>query len=199
LGLFSRTTVVGNVLVDHYETGVIVVQNPFDWVHTIMVCALYLDRLAHDIGGLGGEVLWKRLFFLASDVHANVLRVESQQPLGERLFTPAIEYHAVTRSPGGDRLREKITLVEKSGHYFVECRTEPLTANEPERRLALGCEAMFVHFFNTGEPQQKLFLPVVIMAQCNWYQEHGIPTMSQITAAPYRGLALMQQLLSQGG
>jgi len=198
MGIFSKKSVIGNVVADHYDTGEVVVQNPFDWVHTIMLCALYLDRLAHDIGGTAGEKLWNRLFFLASDAYANVIRGESQKPLEERSYSPALDYHVVRTSSGGNRLRETITLVEKSDHYFVECRTEPLTAPEPEKRLSLGCEALFVHFFNTGERQQKFFLPAVIMAQCNWYQENGLPTMSQITAAPYRGLALMQQLLSRG-
>jgi hypothetical protein len=80
MGLFSKKNVVGNVIADHYDTGEVVIQNPFDWLFTITTFALYLDRLAHDIGGTDGVALWQRLFFLASDVHANVIRAESRPP-----------------------------------------------------------------------------------------------------------------------
>lgn len=199
LDFFSKKNVVGNVIADHYDTCEIVIQNPFDWVHTVTVFALYLDRLAHDIGGASGEALWRRLFFLASDIHDNVIRADSEQPLENRAYEAALAWRVVSAPTGNNRLRETLTLIEKGGHYFVECRTDPFSAPEPEKQLSQGCEAIFVHLFNAGSKEQKFFLPLVVIAQCNWYQENGLPGLSRITAAPYRGLSLMQQLLTQGG
>ena len=60
-----------------------------------------------------------------------------------------------------------------------------------------GCETLFVHLFNTGEKETKFFLPVVVMAQCNWYQDHGHPSISQIYTAAYAGIAAEYHIASR--
>lgn len=198
MGFFSRKKKLGQFVLRHYAEGELVVENSLTWSLSIINFALYLDRLVYDIGGFDGERLWRLLFDAASEVFEDVVRADTGEQLEERRFHRPMEFRVVSDPPGSEPLVETAILVEKGCHYFCELTTRPIAAEEPEETLIQGCEALFAHLFNHGDKGLKFFLPVVVLAQCNWYDEHGLPSISKITAAPYAGFAAMQALTSQG-
>jgi hypothetical protein len=108
----------------------------------------------------------------------------SDVPLEDRQYSFQTAFKVVSSSTGGNPLVETGRLVQKGERYFCETSSAPWTYPNIEKTVIAGCETLFVHLFNTGSKDVKCFLPVVLMAQCNWYQENGHPTLTSQGRCP---------------
>ena len=61
---------------------------------------------------------------------------------------------------------------------FIEAEFTPETYFDIENEVRKGCEAMFVHLFDTGDKETKFMLTLALMAQCTWYRETTLSLVS---------------------
>lgn len=197
MGLFSKKEEIGTFEIYHHPNGELVFLNSLDSTMTIMNFALFIGKLVYDLDARRADELWRLMYRLASDIFENVIRKETDVPLLQRRYDYKTKYTVVQSSSASNPMKETAKLVKKGEHFFCETSTSPMAYPNAEDTVIAGCETLFVHLFNTGTNDIKFFLPVAMMAQCNWYVDNGLPSISQITAAPYVGFIAMQRLAQE--
>lgn len=197
MGLFSRKEEVGEFIIDHHANGDLVFQTTLNPNMTLINFAFYFGKTVYDLGEYEGTQLWKKLFATSTDVFNNVVVPDSAIELEDRRFDKETRFKVVPSSTGSDYLRETVGLFQKGDVFFCETMSAPPDYPQTEDTLIQGIETLFVHLFNSGPKDVKFFLPVVVMAQCNWYIDNGFPSMLSLNGPAYQGINTMMQLAQQ--
>ena len=180
--VFAKKEALGSFSIDHYDGGDIVFVESLGSSALVRVAYyLYFDQLVYNSGPHWGPKLWSRIHTIASET---IQKAEGDQGPPEGFTCPSRTKSRVVGTPSGTRvLRTEVKLCKKGDSPFVESEFTPKTCPSIEYEVRKGCEALFVHLYDTGDNGTKFALPLSLMAECTWYEENGFPGPTQICKA----------------
>jgi len=196
--LFSGKDVVGVFEIDHYDNGDIVLRSTVTPSFSYVAYAFYFDRLVFNSGDLLGQRLFRSIKALAVEAFTKVVQADGDVPLEDQEYLPSypLASTVVPRSAGRVDLHVKAELRRRGHQCFMNTEFTPESFSDTERVAREGCQALFVHLYNAGDKNTKFFMPVLVNKQCEWYEQNGVPSITQITAAPMAGIEAVYQISS---
>lgn len=202
MGIFSKKEEVGEMSLYLYPNHEMVIHNTFShpdqWDMTVIAFSLFLGKTVYDLRDQRGTALWKSIFSLASSAF-EVVREKDGIPIEEKLLQAQPLFKVVQSEQSiGNYLKETGKIVQKNNLYFCETSSTPSSYPDIEDTVMSGLESAFIYLFNTGNKQLKFCLPIVLVAQCNWYQENGFPSFSTFNQAAWHGIDFMNSALAAG-
>ncbi|MDC0358674.1 hypothetical protein OAO01_07655 [Oligoflexia bacterium] len=194
--------IVGAPLISEFEvhyhsTGELLISRPLDQEYDAINFAFYLDYIVCCLGKDVGATLAKRVYALADFVYNSVVatgclphelpaNLKGNKDLAETVHsTDGLPVSAVLR-----------LLQRDDGHIVSAISVEPETILSAPGLFVKGLEALFFEILEQGSQQAQHLLAVLLLVQCSWYLDKGIPTLDELGGAPDAAMEFVGELTS---
>jgi len=177
----DRQVTVSRKLVDDYD---------------VLSYAFFLDHLICNLEGEHATQLTKALYELSTKACTTI---SSGSDLSAEL--PAEDGWSFSYLSSSDNgLENPISIQLASigeGKLASSINLSAKDLNENADYWAESAAAFFIELLHHGAEDARVLLPVLVMAQCSWYMERGIPDNGLEGVAPNVGLAYIRQISQQ--
>ncbi|MFC1526976.1 hypothetical protein ACFL6X_09240 [Candidatus Latescibacterota bacterium] len=183
---------LGSLTVTRHDNGDVTFNSSFaDDLENFMAFAFYVDQTVYNVGSDHAVTLWRRIHTIAGEAIDHLGDEEAAAP-----NAPPGRPHpqVVPTSSSPALLRADASMCKKGDRHFIEISYSPQLVPDIERLVADGCEALFWHIYrNSGE--NAMYLSLLMIGQCKWYEAHGYPSVTQLAEAPWAGISAMRAIM----